>query len=380
VADPVDPPSPPRWIAGLDGVRGLAALYVVVNHVFLRTFPGYPVDNAPFWAGWFIYGRFAVVVFIVLSGFSLAMSPARREWRLGSVSQFAQRRAWRILPAYWGALAFSLAVAWIATPPPGQAPPGTKSVLVNGLLVQNLVGAPSPNRSFWSMAVEAQLYIVFPLLLLMVRRWSPIVMVAIVTLVVAAVGIVGPHVARVDTFVIQSPPDLAALFAVGILAAGIVGASSARRSLPWAWFALAAAVPVLATIWWQGSVWTLDHLFWVDLAFGPAIACFLAALATGRPAPLVGLLDARPMRSLGGASYSLYLTHGPIVVIVCDSIVAGRVRSGVPAFVVSLALALPLTIAFARVFAAVFETPFRRPHRGSAAGRRLHLRAGGVPG
>ena len=63
---------PPRpWLAGLDGVRGLAALFVVVNHVFLRAFPGYPVDRAPLWAGWFIYGRFAVVVFIVLSGFSL---------------------------------------------------------------------------------------------------------------------------------------------------------------------------------------------------------------------------------------------------------------------------------------------------------------------
>ena len=57
---------PPLRLAGLDGVRGLAALFVVVNHVFLRAFPGYPVDRAPFWAGWFIYGRFAVVVFIVL--------------------------------------------------------------------------------------------------------------------------------------------------------------------------------------------------------------------------------------------------------------------------------------------------------------------------
>ena len=273
-------------LAGLDGLRGLAALFVVVNHVFLRAFPGYPVDHAPFWAGWFIYGRFAVVVFIVLSGFSLALSPARHGWRLDGISRFARRRARRILPPYWAALVFSLAVAWLVVPQPGQGMPDARSVVVNGLLVQNIVGAPSPNRAFWSMAVEAQLYLLFPLLLLIVRRRGAVVMVAIVTLVVAAVGIVGPHVSRLDTFVIQSPPDLAALFAVGILSAGIVGASRARRSWPWPWLALAAVAPVLATIWWQGSVWTLDHLFWVDLALGPAIACLLAGMATGRPGPL----------------------------------------------------------------------------------------------
>ena len=363
---PVAGPRPPR-LAGLDGLRGLAALFVVINHVFLRAFPGYPLDRAPFWAGWLIYGRFAVVVFIVLSGFSLALSPARSGWRLDGVSQFARRRARRILPPYWAALGFSLAVAWLIVPQPGNGVPDAKSALVNGLLVQNLVGAHSPNAAFWSMAVEAQLYLVFPLLLLMVRRWGAIAMLATVTLVVAAVGTVGPHVSGLDVFVIQSPPDLAALFAVGILAAGIVGASRARRSWPWARIALAAATPVLATIWWQGSVWTLDHLFWVDLALGPAIACLLAGLTTGRPAPLLHLLEARPIRKLGLCSYSLYLTHAPIVAIVYERIVAGRVRQGVPAFAVSLAIALPLTIGFAWLFASIFETPFRRHGSSSRA-------------
>jgi peptidoglycan/LPS O-acetylase OafA/YrhL len=368
-----------RRLAGLDGIRGLAALYVVVNHVFLRAFPGYPVDHAPFWAAWLIYGRFAVVVFIVLSGFSLALSPARHGWRLDAVRRFA-RRAWRILPAYWAALAFSLAVAWLVVPQPGNGVPDAKSGLVNGLLAQNIVRAHSPNAAFWSMAVEAQLYIAFPLLLLMVRRWGAIVMVATVTIIVAAVGVVGPHVAHLDVFVIQSPPDLAALFAVGVLTAGIVGASTARRSWPWPRLALAAAVPVLVTIWWQGSVWTLDHLYWVDLALGPAIACLLAGLATGRPAGLLRVLDARPIRSLGSCSYSLYLTHAPIVAIVCERIVAGRVATGVPTFVVSLALVLPLTIVFARVFAAVFEIPFQQRRSSSGAARhRRHPRAQEAP-
>ena len=359
-------PAARQRLAGLDGIRGLAALFVVVNHVFLRAFPGYPVDHAPFWAAPFIYGRFAVVVFIVVSGFSLALSPARHGWRLDGIRRFARRRAWRILPAYWAALAFSLAVAWIITPPPGQAPPGARSVVVNGLLVQNVVGAPSPNRSFWSMAIEAQLYVLLPLLVLAVRHWGAAAMLAAVTGVVVLVGSFGPH-----GFVTQSPPDLAALFALGIVAAGV-----ARRSLPWGWLALAAVAPVLFTIWWRGSVWTLGHLFWVDLALGPAIACLLLGLAAGRPAWLLRALDARPLRALGESSYSLYLTHGPIVVLICERVVVGR---GAWAFAAALALALPATIVFARAFAAVFEAPFRE-HRGWPwALRRDRLHAGGVP-
>jgi peptidoglycan/LPS O-acetylase OafA/YrhL len=150
-----------------------------------------------------------------------------------------------------------------------------------------------------------------------------------------------------------------------MLSAGIVSVGGSRSTWPWAWLAVAAAAPVLAAIWWQGSVWTLDNLLWVDLALGPAIGCLLAGLATGRPAPLLRLLDARPMKSLGLSSYSLYLTHGPIVVVMYEGLVAGRVSPGVPAFLVSLALVLPVTIVVARAFSAVFERPFLS---GSAGG------------
>jgi peptidoglycan/LPS O-acetylase OafA/YrhL len=361
-------------VAGLDGLRGLAALYVVVNHIFERAFPGYPADHAPFWAAGFIYGRFAVVVFIVLSGLSLALAPARDGWRLDGVARFARRRAWRILPAYWAALAFSLAVAWLILPPPGEAVPDLHSVVANALLVQNVFPAATPNRSFWSIAVEAQLYVLFPLLLLVVRRRGAVVMAAAVTLLVALVGIAVPHIARLDAFATQSPPDLAALFALGMVAAGIVAAGERRRSWPWAWFALAAAAPVLATIWWQGSVWTLDSLLWVDIALGPAIACLLAALVTGRPALLVRLLDTRPLRSLGLSSYSLYLTHGPIVVVLYEKVVAGRVGHGGPSFLLALAVVVPATVLFARAFAAVFEIPFQR-HRGWPPALRAAVRA-----
>ncbi len=366
-------------LAGLDGIRGLAALYVVMNHIFLRTFPGYPADHAPFWAGWFIYGRFAVVVFIVLSGFSLALSPARHGWQLGGIARFAYRRARRILPAYWAALALSLAVAWLVVPPPGQGLPSSTSVISNGLLVQNILLAPSPNRSFWSLAVEAQLYLFFPLLILIVRRLGGMAMLAAVMCVVVPLGIVGPHLAKVDTFLIQSAPDLAGLFAIGILAAGIVAASRRRRELPWSWIALAAAAPVFFLMARRGSVWTLDHLYWVDLMLGPAIAGLLAALATGHPRPLLRVLDSRPLRSLGLCSYSLYLIHGPIVVLVYERFVAERIRHGALAFGLTVVLVVPLTIALARLFAAAFETPFLRDRTWSWPSWRQRARAGRVP-
>ena len=182
------PATRPRLV-GLDGIRGLAALFVVLNHVFLRAFPGYPADHAPFWIAGFIDGRFAVVVFIVLSGFSLSVSAARAGWRLDGVANFARRRAWRILPPYWAALGFSLLMTWLVVAQPGWPVPTEKSVAVNGLLVQDAFAAPSPNRAFWSIAIEAQLYIVFPLLILAMRRLNAFAMVATVAAPVLALGI-----------------------------------------------------------------------------------------------------------------------------------------------------------------------------------------------
>jgi peptidoglycan/LPS O-acetylase OafA/YrhL len=378
-------PAPARAgrIAGLDGIRGLAALFVVVNHIFLRAWPGYPVDHAPLWAGEFVYGRFAVVVFLAVSGFSLGLAPARSGWRLDSAATFAHRRAWRILPPYWAALGFSLVMTWYVRAQPGWAVPDGRSVAVYGLLVQDAVPAGSPNRAFWSIAVEAQLYVLLPLLLLVVRRAGAIAMVATVGAVVTATALLGPHVPAVGSVLTRFPPDLAVVFAIGVLAAGMVPEGDRERSRPWAAFALAAALPVAALIATKGSTWSDEHLFWVDLAWGPAIGCFLAALATSRPRPVVRLLDSRPLRSLGSFSYSLYLTHAPIVIAVSYGLVLGRVAPGTPTFLVLTAVLLPLTVCFARLFAAVFELPFQR-HRGwtplcRSVHRRLRAYRGALP-
>ena len=357
------PSTKPGRIVGLDGIRGLAALYVVLYHIFLRAWPGAAAADAPFWAIWLDNGRAAVIVFIALSGFSLAIGPARSGWRFTSIRDFARRRAWRILPPYWAALGFSLVMVWFVLAQPGWAVPNGKSVVVYGLLVQDAVSTGSPNRAFWSVAIEAQLYILLPLLLLIVRRFSAVAMVALVAAIVVTMGLLAPHVAWANDALVKFTPDLAVLFAVGILAAGIVTASERTRSQPWAWYALAAAVPVIVLISIKGTAWSNANLFWVDLASAPAIGCLLVAIATSRPRIVVRFLNTRPLRSLGSFSYSLYLTHLPIVIAVAYGLVLPRIPPGTPTFFVLVAILVPTTILFARLFAAVFELPFQR-HRG----------------
>jgi peptidoglycan/LPS O-acetylase OafA/YrhL len=346
-------------LAGLDGIRGLAALYVVLHHSWLMSYPGFPRNIGPAWTGWLLYGHLAVVVFITLSGFSLAVSPARSGWQVGGKARFARRRAWRILPPYWAALAFSLLIVWTAAVDPGEGTPTARSVVVHGLLLQDIFGSRTPNGAFWSIAVEAQLYVVFPLLLLTLRRAGRWPMIAAVTAVVVAIGLLAPHMSLVG-MLMRLTPQFAVLFALGIVGAGIAVADGSRRRSSWPWLAALAAAPVFAVIALLGSVWTVNHFYWVDIALGPAITLLLVAVANGRPVALVRLLNTRAGRSLGSFSYSLYLTHAPILLIIHNKLIAPYVRPGLPVFVAMLAISVPVAIVVARLFAAFFELPFQR--------------------
>jgi peptidoglycan/LPS O-acetylase OafA/YrhL len=353
-----------RRLGGLDGLRGLAALYVLLAHCWMLSYPGFPANHGPRWLGWLLFAHLAVVFFLVVSGFSLAVGPARNGWRLGGLTRYARRRAWRILPPYWAALALSLLVAWAVTPQPHSGAPTAGTVAVYGLLLQDLAVAPTPNGTFWSIAVEVELYVVLPLLLVLRRRLGGAAVLALATLPVVALGLLLPGFAGtspVDKLSVLTP-QLAPLFALGVVGAGIAAAGPRVRRLPWPWLAALAAAPALALVAGAGTVWTVRHFFWVDLAIGPAMALLLVTVTTGRPVSLVRLLDTRPVRGLGTFSYSLYLVHLPVVVVVSRTL--GRlVPTGLPAFAITLAVAVPAALLLARGFAAVFEIPFQR-HRG----------------
>ncbi|WP_416985062.1 acyltransferase family protein [Streptomyces sp. T028] len=346
-------------LRGLDGLRGLAALYVVLFHCWLYTFPGYPNSSAPGWLDGLMFGRLAVVFFLVLSGFSLAISPARQGWRSGGVASYLRRRAWRILPPYWAALVMSLIISSFVVPASHFGPPTGESIVVYGLVAQDIFTAPTPNGAFWSIGVEAELYLLFPLLLFVRRRFSAAVLVACVTLPVVARGLMAPDASPVEG-ANQLTPHLAPVFVAGMIGAGIVVASDRVRRLPWGWFAVLAAMPVLALGVVRGSVWTVNHYFWVDIAIAPAMTMLIAAVATGRSAVLTRILTSRPLQGLGGFSYSLYLIHLPLVMAVIRRVAPHFVSSGLPTFWFTLIVALPVSLLGAWLFAQLFEMPFKR--------------------
>ena len=265
-----------------------------------------------------------------------------------------------------------------------------KSVLVNGLLVQDVFGAPSPNGAFWSIPVEVQLYLFFPLLVFILWRFGSWVMVGAVTTVVVMIGVLAPHVSIVDKLT-RFTPQFAVLFALGMAAAGIVrlvdgqaqpnSASTASTPGPASFSTRrmgADASVAGAGRSDPGARADRRAGFGMDgrpLLLGrsgarPGDRAVHRGLAAGRPAPAVRFLDTRPVRGLGSISYSLYLIHAPIVVVVYTQIVGRWLGHGVSAFLAMLAIAVPLSLV-SRGFSPPYSS-FRS--RGTSRGRPCGLR------
>jgi peptidoglycan/LPS O-acetylase OafA/YrhL len=107
-------PRPTFRFAFLDGLRGLAALYVVLFHIRAQFDPGAPLHPFATRSGematvWLAHGHLAVDVFIVLSGFCLMMPVAASPDKhlKGGVAGYLKRRARRILPPCYAALALA---------------------------------------------------------------------------------------------------------------------------------------------------------------------------------------------------------------------------------------------------------------------------------
>ncbi len=365
----------------VEGMRGLAALYVVLGHFVSMVDPKY-VRNAPALSPpWmqslmapFRYGHLAVAAFIVISGFCLEFALFRAGGgggragggRVGSLRRFFARRARRILPAYYASLALSAVVTLTVTSRfAGVEPfdlygPLTRENLVAHLfLVHNL----SPewmyklNGVLWSIAIEAQLYLVFPLLaasLLKLGRSATVLLAA-----VAAWGLMALVPGSGKLYFWFLP-----LFALGMASAHLafrpnLWRGTAPRLARWGGAAL------LGLAAWGVSAGAT--LVMTDLALGGAVAALLYGLTVAPGGGLARGLSWPPLVGLGTFSYSLYLVHSPLqqTLWLFRPVGAGTPEGGM----LFLLAMLPLIVYASWLFSRAFEAPFM-----SGAQRRTTMR------
>lgn len=173
----------------LDGIRGLAALYVVFHHAYLQVTGSAEskilTENIPplvlIGVKWLEYGSFSVAIFIVLSGYCLMLPVVATGVLRGGWVEYIKRRARRILPTYYAAIVLSLLLVVIF--PHLKGPSDTlwdvtqdafslQAIMPHLLLIQNWRGswAAKINYPMWTVATEWQIYFLLPLILLPLWR------------------------------------------------------------------------------------------------------------------------------------------------------------------------------------------------------------------
>jgi peptidoglycan/LPS O-acetylase OafA/YrhL len=313
----------------IDGLRAVAILPVVFYHSGLGLFPG---------------GYVGVDVFFVISGF-LITGIIAREVDAGrfSILGFYERRARRILPALMVMLAFVLCVAAYAFFP-GDFATLPKSALMTTLFVSNVgffletgyfAGSAEtmPLLHTWSLAVEEQFYLGFPILLILIARFMPTqrtVILAAITLVSFLLAVMTQASGSGFAFYLL-PPRAWELFIGALLAVATFPAIKSH------WLCEAIAVAGLAAIAYAALLFDKTTVFPGVNALFPVLG--VAALILCAPGTLVGrVLETRPMVGIGLISYSLYLWHWPLIVFT-EYVTDARLMGGASVAVISASLA-----------------------------------------
>jgi len=359
-------------LAYLDGLRGAAAFYVVLFHAGV----GFTSADLPLLARnarrLLTFGHCAVAIFIVLSGYCLMLPVARAEGRLnGGFGRYIGRRAWRILPPYYVILLASLLLLWAV--PVLQTPSGTiwddtspafeaGPIASHLLLLHNLVPAWATriNGPLWSVATEWQIYFFFPLLLLPVwRRFGALPTVLLAFFVGCAPIWLAPLSAS------RWVPWYLGLFALGMCAAATgFSQRSAERALlerlPWRLVTSALLVCCLLGMTVFVKVW-FRFIPLSDALLGLTTAALLVHYTecsrAGVKPWFLRLLESRVLVGLGRFSYSLYLSHLPVVAL-CYFALRPAALSPQGEFLGMLATSVPASLIVALAFYWLVERHF----------------------
>jgi peptidoglycan/LPS O-acetylase OafA/YrhL len=316
-----------RYMPGLDGLRAVAVLAVIAYHLGFS---------------WAAGGLLGVGVFFTLSGYLITDLLLAAQQRGGiRLGDFWLGRARRLLPALF--LMLAVVVAWVVLVGPAQPPQFREAVGAAALYVANwqLVfqhvsyfarfGPPSPLGHLWSLGVEEQFYIFWPLLLMIGMR---------LVRERTSVSGVRPRLAALTlALTALSALEMALLFHPSLDPSRVYYGTDTRA------FELLAGA-VLAMVWPsaklrpnvpEGARRVLDGaglaglivifvMFWRTGEYSPflyqggfvllsaATVLLLAALA--HPASRIGMaMGWRPLRWIGERSYGIYLWHMPIIAL-----------------------------------------------------------------
>jgi peptidoglycan/LPS O-acetylase OafA/YrhL len=357
-------------LAHLDGIRAVAALYVLLHHAWLTVYPqGAPPGIEYATTVWLEFGDYGVTLFIVVSGFSLMLAPLRNGLRVrGGVLSFYRARFLRIFPAYWTALIISAVLGltvlgiWTGTHWDVSLPVTLRDFVVHALMFQDLSESAKINHVFWSVAVEWHIYFLFPLLLLLWRRrsmwWTTAVIVVVSVAVAWAVGAVMPPYTSDLTFFIWF--HFLGCFTLGAAAARIAHAAGAvrigRREFTPNW-------ALLAVLTFVGTFLAEPYIPIVAVhstLFGLGAAFLLIALSAGQLSFVRRALQWRPLVWVGISSYSLYLLHAPILQLLWQYVLdpLGLGAEGLLTVGLLIALGLLASLPAARLSFLAVERPF----------------------
>lgn len=359
-------PSTGQTLPALDGLRALAIVLVIWHHVTVfGTLAGFQVG--PAWL--YLLGDLGfsgVFLFFVLSGFLLFLPYARalvggQPWP--SARQFYTRRALRILPAYWGVLALLGATLPGSVLRTHAGSLGLAAVLLQDWQSQTLGFVQQLDTSLWTLAIEWQFYLLLPALALVLAklagprtgRWRSVRLFGGLVGVIACGLFIRALVGLLHyTWGIAAPTSLPGalglvfsllygvkgkyleVFALGMLTS-VLYVKLSTLGTPWrrgrtrlGWLALLLCLAGLGSsfFWAQvahriGPLASTDWIFPPDGAswsvlgewvLGSCFALLLWAVLVGPPF-LGRLFSLPPLRFVGKISYSLYLWHWPLLLV-----------------------------------------------------------------
>ncbi|MEV8133607.1 acyltransferase [Pseudarthrobacter oxydans] len=335
----------------LDGLRGLAAVVVVVHHCLLvspQLADAVDGTSGPLhlWVAWLTYsplhliwaGKEAVYVFFILSGFVLTL-PFLRAARPRWTAYYTKRIVRIYLPA-WAALVFALILAWLF---PRVADRDFSSwINLHGEVLDllrdfTLLGGAGPlNSPLWSLQWEMLFSLLLPVYLLIALRFGRLSLVSAVGMILL-IGAGGAL--NVDSLVYLP------MFGIGVLMAAwrkeLQGL--AEKLHRWTWCMLISSSIVLLC-----AKWVFPQLPGSTAMATAGGALLIFAFIAWRPALRLG--TRQWAQWLGARSFSLYLIHEPIIVSVAFAL---DTSNAVYVFL----LAVPLSLITAEVFFRYIESP-----------------------